>query len=139
VRVPSLVAPRYNPEPSLKRSISGRGRLGQRQKRTCQRVPVSGSDRTRRRGATSASTRYNPVAITVHLTAGFPPRCQKAIISAVKDRCAERRCAAYNAATTTVRRPIAATSSWMDAGRAAAQSVGLFREHVGNADYLSSW
>jgi Ca-activated chloride channel homolog len=134
LRVPLVVAPRYNPPPVVQMVDLGRGGWGKTNELANDPVP----DRDRIAAPVldprvEAST--NPVAITVHLNAGFPLGEVKSHHHAVKIDAPsdDVRVISLDNHVTPADRDFELT--WTPAA-AAAPSVGLFREHVGNADYV---
>lgn len=133
LRVPMVVGPRYNPAPivqsvDLRADGGGWGAI--------KSDPVPDRDRIAPPVLDPAQNQpVNPTAITVHLNAGFP-------LGEVKSHHHQVRIENPDEATRLIRladgvvpadrdfeltwKPLAET----------APSVGLFREHVGNADYL---
>jgi Ca-activated chloride channel homolog len=130
LRVPLVVAPRYNPAPAVQTVDVGRGGWG--------RVndPVPDRDRiTPPVLDPAAEPPTNPVAITVLLNAGFPLGEVKSHHHAVTiDAPADDiRLIRLDNHVAPADRDFELT--WTPAA-AAAPSVGLFREHLGNADYV---
>jgi Ca-activated chloride channel family protein len=130
LRVPLVVAPRYNPAPAVQTVDLGRGGWG----RTNDPVP----DRDRITPPVldpAVEPPTNPVAITVHLNAGFPLGEVKSHHHAVTiDAPADDvRLISLDNHVAPADRDFELT--WTPAA-AAAPSVGLFREHLGNADYV---
>jgi Ca-activated chloride channel homolog len=130
LRVPLVVAPRYNPAPVVQTVDVGRGGWG--------RVndPVPDRDRITPPVLDPAvEPPTNPVAITVHLNAGFPLGEVKSHHHAVTiDAPADDvRLIRLDNHVAPADRDFELT--WTPAA-AAAPSVGLFREHLGNADYV---
>src|SRR5215472_17409549 len=130
LRVPLVVAPRYNPAPVVQTVDLGGGGWGETTD------PVPDRDRIT---APVLDPRIEPptnqVAITVHLNAGFPLGDVKSHHHAVK----------IDAPTDDVRviwldnHVVPADRDFELTWSAAANtvpSVGFFREHVGNADYV---
>lgn len=129
LRVPLVVAPRYNPEPlvqSVDFSHGGWGRASD---------PVPDRDRISPPVRDPASAPVNPVAITVHLNAGFPLGEVKSPHHAVtmEAPAPDSRIIRLDPKVTPADRDFELT--WMPAA-AKAPSVGLFREHAGDDDYL---
>ena len=130
LRVPFVVAPRYVPAPVAQTAeVSGRG-WGE--------VSDSVPDRDRIVAPVldpAVEPPTNPVAITVRLNAGFPLGEVKSHHHAVTmeapsaDACVVK----LDAHVVPADRDFELT--WTPAATAA-PAVGLFREHVGNADYL---
>ncbi len=133
LRVPMVVGPRYNPRPivqsvDLRPDGSGWG--------ASHSDPVPDRDRISPTVLDPAhDAPVNPTSITVHLQAGFP-------LGEVKSHHHTVRIESPDAATRIIRLaegPVPADRdfelTWKPAAEAA-PSVGLFREHVGDADYL---
>jgi Ca-activated chloride channel family protein len=130
LRVPLVVAPRYNPAPvvqtvDLRAEDRGWGAVSD---------PVP--DRARIEPPVldpRSNAPTNPVAIAVHLNAGFPLGEVKSHHHAV-----QVDTLAADARTIKLDGPVPADRdfelTWRPA-ESAAPSVGLFREHVGDADY----
>jgi len=134
LRVPLVVAPRYNPAPVTQTVDFGRGGWGKTNEAANDPVP----DRDRITPPVldpRAEPPTNPVAITVHLNAGFPLGDVKSHHHAVRIDAPsdDVRVIRLDNHVTPADRDFELT--WTPAA-AAAPSVGLFREHVGNADYL---
>src|SRR5579871_3407532 len=130
LRVPLVVAPRYNPAPVVQTVDLGRDGWG----RTNDPVP----DRDRITPPVldpRVEPPTNPVAITVHLNAGFPLGDVKSHHHAIKiDAPADDvRVIRLDDRVVPADRDFELT--WTPAATAV-PAVGLFREHVGNADYL---
>jgi Ca-activated chloride channel homolog len=130
LRVPLVVAPRYSPAPVVETVDLGRKGWGE----TNDPVP----DRNRITAPVldpRVEPPTNPVAITVHLNAGFPLGDVKSHHHAVKIDAPsdDVRIISLDNHVTPADRDFELT--WEPAA-AAAPSVGLFREHVGNADYV---
>src|SRR5262249_31082048 len=129
-----VVAPRYNPAPIIQSVDLGRGGWGKTNELAKDPVP----DRDRITPPVldpRVEPPTNPVAITVHLNAGFPLGQVKSHHHAVKIDGPGREVGGsrlYNHVTPADRD---FELTWAPAA-AAAPSVGLFREHVGNADYV---
>jgi Ca-activated chloride channel homolog len=134
LRVPLVVAPRYNPAPITQTVDLGRGGWGKTNEPANDPVP----DRDRIAPPVldpRVEPPTNPVAITVHLNAGFPLGDVKSHHHAVKIDAPsdDVRVIRLDNHVTPADRDFELT--WTPAA-AAAPSVGLFREHVGNADYV---
>jgi Ca-activated chloride channel family protein len=134
LRVPLVVAPRYNPAPVTQTVDLGRGGWGKTNEPANDPVP----DRARITAPVldpRVEPPTNPVAITVHLNAGFPLGDVKSHHRAVKIDAPsdDVRVIRLDNHVTPADRDFELT--WTPAA-AAAPSVGLFREHVGNADYM---
>jgi Ca-activated chloride channel homolog len=130
LRVPLVVAPRYNPAPAVQNVDVGRGGWGPAND------PVPDRDRITPPVLDPAvEPPTNPVAITVHLNAGFPLGEVKSHHHAVTiDAPADDvRLIRLDNHVAPADRDFELT--WTPAA-AAAPSVGLFREHLGNADYV---
>jgi Ca-activated chloride channel homolog len=130
LRLPLVVAPRYSPAPVAQTVDFGSGGWG--------RVsdPVPDRDRIAAPVLDPAiEPPTNPVAITVHLNAGFPLGDVKSphhavTIDAPSD---DARVVRLDAHVVPADRDFELI--WAPAA-ASAPAVGLFREHVGNADYV---
>jgi Ca-activated chloride channel family protein len=126
-RVPMVVGPRYNPAPIVQ-SGGGWGATST--------DPVPDRDRISPPVLDPAQNApVNPTQITVRLQAGFP-------LGEVKSHHHQVRIESPDGATRIVRLAEGAVPAdrdfeltWKPAAEAA-PSVGLFREHVGDADYL---
>jgi len=134
LRVPLVVAPRYNPAPITQTVDLGRGGWGKTNEPANDPVP----DRDRITPPVldpRVEPPTNPVAITVHLNAGFPLGDVKSHHHAVKIDAPsdDVRVIRLDNHVTPADRDFELT--WTPAV-APAPSVGLFREHVGNADYV---
>ncbi len=132
LRVPLVVAPRYNPAPVVQtvdfNDGGGWGRATD--------DPVPDRDRITPPVLDPRVTApTNPVAITVHLNAGFPLGEVKSHHHAVNVEApaADARVIRLDTKVTPADRDFELT--WTPAA-ADGPSVGLFREHVGNADYV---
>ncbi|GBD47297.1 marine proteobacterial sortase target protein [Methylopila sp. Yamaguchi] len=134
LRIPLVVAPRYAPAAAGFETVSD----GSPSKTARGGDPVPDRDRVTppvRDPATSTPT--NPVTITVRLQAGFPVATIESAHHAVRTEAPspDRR-------LVTLAGPVAADRdfelSWT-AAPATAPSVGLFRERVGDADYLLAY
>jgi Ca-activated chloride channel family protein len=132
LRVPLVVAPRYNPSPVVQTvDFKDGGGWGQ-----AANDPVPDRDRiTPPVLDPRAAPPTNPVAITVHLNAGFPLGEVKSEHHAVnvETPAADARVIRLDSKVTPADRDFELT--WTPAA-ANAPSVGLFREHVGDADYM---
>jgi Ca-activated chloride channel family protein len=134
LRVPLVVAPRYNPAPVVQ-TVDFGGR-GWGQTSGPGRDPVPDRDRiTPPVLDPHIEPPTNPVAITVHLNAGFPLGDVRSHHHAVKiDTPADDvRVVRLDNHVVPADRDFELT--WTPAATTA-PSVGLFREHVGTADYL---
>ena len=131
LRVPLVVAPRYNPAPLVQTVDFKGGGWG-----TAANDPVPDRDRI---SPPVLDPRIeppvNPVAITVHLNAGFALGAVTSPSHAVTvvTPSANTRVVRLDGAVTPADRDFELT--WTPAA-AAVPSVGLFREHVGDADYV---
>jgi Ca-activated chloride channel homolog len=130
LRVPLVVAPRYNPAPVVQTvDFGGRG-WGQVSD------PVPDRDRIT---APVLDPRVdpptNPVAITVHLNAGFPLGDVRSHHHAVKIDAPADDARVIRLDNNVVPADRDFELTWTPSA-AAAPSVGLFREHVGDADYV---
>jgi Ca-activated chloride channel family protein len=131
LRVPLVVAPRYNPTPVVQAVDFNGGGWGHA---TNDSVP----DRDRITPPVldpRVEAPVNPVAITVHLNAGFPLGEIKSHHHAVnvETPAADARVIRLDSKVAPADRDFELT--WTPAA-GDAPSVGLFREHVGNADYV---
>jgi Ca-activated chloride channel homolog len=136
LRVPMVVGPRYNPAPvvqsvDLRDDGSGWG--------TSTSDPVPDRDRISPRVLDPAENApVNPTSITVRLQAGFP-------LGEVKSQYHQVKIESPDDATRLIRLadgPVPADRdfelTWKPAAEKAT-SVGLFREHVGDADYVLAY
>jgi Ca-activated chloride channel family protein len=136
LRVPMVVGPRYNPAPvvqsvDLRDDGSGWG--------TSTSDPVPDRDRISPRVLDPAENApVNPTSITVRLQAGFP-------LGEVKSQYHQVKIERPDDATRLIRLadgPVPADRdfelTWKPAAEKAT-SVGLFREHVGDADYVLAY
>src|ERR1700712_2551307 len=133
LRVPMVVAPRYNPAPVVQ-SVDFRPDGGGWGAVKSDSVP----DRERISSevldpATHAPV--NPTTITVHLQAGFPLGEVKSPHHPIKTEKADASTSIIRLAEGAVPADRDFELSWKPAAEKA-PSVGLFREHVGDADYL---
>jgi len=133
LRVPMVVAPRYNPAPVVQ-SVDFRPDGGGWGAVKSDSVP----DRERISSevldpATNAP--INPTTITVHLQAGFPLGEVKSHHHSIKTEKADASTSIIRLAEGAVPADRDFELSWKPAAEKA-PSVGLFREHVGDADYL---
>ncbi len=133
LRVPMVVGPRYNPAP-LVQSVDLRADGGGWGVTTTDPVP----DRDRISPPVSDPAEHapvNPTAITVRLQAGFP-------LGEVKSHHHQVKIESPDSTTriiTLAEGPVPADRDFELTWKPAAEkapSVGLFREHVGDADYL---
>lgn len=133
LRVPMVVAPRYNPVPvvqsvDFKADGGGWGAVKSDSVPDRERISSEVLD-------PATNTPVNPTTITVHLQAGFP-------LGEVKSHHHPIQTEKADASTSIIRLAEGAVPanrdfelSWKPAAETA-PSVGLFREHVGDADYL---
>jgi Ca-activated chloride channel homolog len=132
LRVPLVVAPRYNPAPVVQTvDFNDGGGWGR-----ATNDPVPDRDRITPPVLDPRVTPpTNPVAITVHLNAGFPLGEVKSHHHAVNVEApaADARVIRLDTKVTPADRDFELT--WTPAATDG-PSVGLFREHVGNADYM---
>jgi Ca-activated chloride channel homolog len=133
LRVPLVVAPRYNPAPVVQ-TVDFNNDGGGWGRTTNDPVP----DRDRITPPVldpRVTPPTNPVAITVHLNAGFPLGEVKSHHHAVnvETPADDARVIRLDSKVTPADRDFELT--WTPAA-SDAPSVGLFREHVGNADYV---
>jgi Ca-activated chloride channel family protein len=133
LRVPMVVGPRYNPAPIVQ-SVDFRPDGGGWGAATTD--PVQDRNRISPRVLDPAeSAPVNPTAITVRLQAGFP-------LGEVKSHHHQVKTESVDASTRIIRLAeglVPADRDFELTWKAAAEkapSVGLFREHVGDADYL---
>src|SRR5229473_3001601 len=134
LRVPLVVAPRYNPAPISQTVDLGRGGWGQTNEPANDPVP----DRDRITPPVldpRVEPPTNPVAITVHLNAGFPLGEVKSHHHAVKIDAPSDDVRIIRLDNHVVPADRDFELTWMPAATAA-PSVGMFREHVGSADYV---
>jgi Ca-activated chloride channel family protein len=133
LRVPMVVAPRYNPLP-LAQSVDFKpGRQGWGASAT---DPVPDRDRISPPVLDPAQgALVNPTRITVHLQAGFPLGEVKSHFHAVKIDSPNATSREITLADGVVPADRDFELTWKGAAETA-PSVGLFREHVGDADYL---
>ncbi|HKS19783.1 MAG TPA: marine proteobacterial sortase target protein [Bradyrhizobium sp.] len=133
LRVPMVVAPRYNPAPIVQSAelrpdgggwgatasdpVPDRGRITPPVLDPAQNPPV------------------NPTAITVRLQAGFPLGEVRSHHHQVKVESPDKDTRIIKLAESLVPADRDFELTWMPAAEKA-PSVGLFREHVGNAEYL---
>lgn len=133
LRVPMVVGPRYNPLPvvqsvELRADGSGWG--------TTATDPVPDRDRISPPVADPAETApLNPTNITVHLNAGFALGEVKSHFHQVKIESPDSTTRIVKLAEGPVPADRDFELTWKPAAEKA-PSVGLFREHVGNSDYL---
>jgi len=133
LRVPLVVGPRYNPAPvvqsvDFRPDGSGWGATSS--------DPVPDRDRISPPVLDPAQNApINPTAITVHLQAGFPLGEVKSHHHAVKIESPDASTRTITLAEGLVPADRDFELTWKPAAEKA-PSVGLFREHVGSADYL---
>jgi Ca-activated chloride channel homolog len=137
LRVPMVVGPRYNPVPVVQ-SVdfrSGGNGWGTSQVAS-QADPVPDRDRISPQVLDPANNApINPTRITVHLQAGFPLGEVKSHHHAVQVESPDAASRIIRLADGVVPADRDFELTWKPAAEKA-PSVGLFREHVGNADYL---
>jgi Ca-activated chloride channel homolog len=133
LRVPMVVAPRYNPAPivqSVDFNADGGG-WG-----AVKSDPVPDRDRISPETLDPAKNPpVNPTTITVRLQAGFPLGEVKSHFHPIKTEKPDDSTRIIRLAEGAVPADRDFELSWKPAAEQA-PSVGLFREHVGNADYL---
>jgi Ca-activated chloride channel family protein len=133
LRVPMVVGPRYNPQPVVQ-SVEFRpdgGGWG-----ATSSDPVPDRDRISPRVLDPAQNApVNPTSITVHLQAGFPLGDVKSHFHQVRIESPDATTRVITLADGVVPADRDFELSWKPAAEKA-PSVGLFREHVGNADYV---
>jgi Ca-activated chloride channel family protein len=131
LRVPMVVGPRYNPLPivqSVDLRPNGWGASSV--------DPVADRDRISPPVLDPAQNGpINPTTITVHLQAGFPLGGVKSHHHAIKIESPDAETRIISLADGTVPADRDFELTWKPAA-VTAPSVGLFREHIGNADYL---
>ena len=136
LRVPMVIGPRYNPKPIVQ-SVDLRSDTNGWGATTTDPVP----DRNRISPPVlnpAEQPQVNPTNITVRLQAGFP-------LGEVTSHHHKVKIESPDPATRIVKLwqgPVAADRDFELTWKAAAEkapSVGLFREHVGNADYLLAY
>ena len=131
LRVPMVVGPRYNPLPivqSVDLRDNGWGASSV--------DPVADRDRISPPVLDPAQNGpINPTSITVHLQAGFPLGEVKSHHHAVRIESPDAETRIISLADGVVPADRDFELTWKPAAETA-PSVGLFREHVGNADYL---
>jgi Ca-activated chloride channel homolog len=133
LRVPLVVGPRYNPAPVIQ-SVDLRADGGGWGSATSDPVP----DRDRISPPVLDPAQHapvNPVTITVHLNAGFPLGEVKSHHHAVKVESPDSTTRIIKLADGPVPADRDFELTWKPSAERA-PSVGLFREHVGNADYV---
>ena len=133
LRIPMVVGPRYNPQP-LVQSVDLRP--GSNGWGTTSTDPVPDRDRISPPVLDPAKNApVNPTAITVHLQAGFPLGEVKSHHHQVKIESPDNATRTITLADGVVPADRDFELSWKAAAETV-PSVGLFREHVGDADYL---
>jgi Ca-activated chloride channel homolog len=128
LRVPLVVAPRYNPAPAIQTVDFGGGSVVS--------DPVPDRDRISPPVLDPRLTPpTNPVAITVHLHAGFPlgEAASPSHAVTIETPSDDARVIRLDGKVAPADRDFELT--WTPAATGA-PSVGLFREHVGDADYV---
>jgi Ca-activated chloride channel family protein len=133
LRVPMVVAPRYNPAPVVQ-SVDMRADNGGWGSSTTDPVP----DRDRITSEVldpAVHGPVNPTSITVHLNAGFPLGEVKSPHHAVKIESPDSASRVIRLADGKVPADSDFELTWKPSAEKA-PSVGLFREHVADADYL---
>src|SRR4051794_39147681 len=133
LRVPMVVAPRYNPAPVVQ-SVDFRpdsGGWG-----SAKSDPVPDRDRISPEVLDPATNApVNPTRITVRLQAGFPLGEVKSHHHAIKTESPDANTRIIRLAEGPVPADRDFELTWKPAAEKA-PSVGLFREHVGDSDYL---
>ncbi|SDT20130.1 marine proteobacterial sortase target protein [Bradyrhizobium canariense] len=133
LRVPLVIGPRYNPAPVVQ-SVDLRADGGGWGSATSD--PVPDHDRITPPVLDPAQNApVNPTSITVHLQAGFPLGEVKSHHHAVKIESPDSATRIIRLAEGEVAADRDFELTWKPSAEKA-PSVGLFREHVGNADYL---
>jgi Ca-activated chloride channel family protein len=136
LRVPMVVGPRYNPAPVVQ-SVDLRpdgGGWG-----ATKSDPVPDRDRISPEVLDPAhNPPINPTNITVRLQAGFPLGEVKSHHHAIKTESPDNNTRIIKLAEGPVPADRDFELTWKPAAEKA-PSVGLFREHVGNADYLLAY
>jgi Ca-activated chloride channel family protein len=133
LRIPMVVGPRYNPQP-LVQSVDLRA--GSNGWGTTSTDPVPDRDRISPPVLDPATNGpVNPTAITVRLQAGFPLGEVKSHHHQVKIESPDDSTRIIKLADGVVPADRDFELSWKAAAETV-PSVGLFREHVGDADYL---
>jgi len=136
LRVPMVVGPRYNPAPvvqsvDLRNDGSGWGATTS--------DPVPDRDRISPPVLDPAENApVNPTSVTVRLQAGFPLGEVKSQFHAVKIESPDSSTRIIRLADGPVPADRDFELTWKPAAEKA-PSVGLFREHVGNADYVLAY
>lgn len=134
LRVPMVVGPRYNPAPVVQTVDLRQGGWGQ-----ATNDPVPDRDRISPPLLNPAEHGpINPTAVTVRLQAGFP-------LGEVKSQSHAVKIDSPNSTTRVIKLangPVPADQDFELTWKAAAEktpSVGLFREHVADADYVLAY
>jgi Ca-activated chloride channel family protein len=133
LRVPLVIGPRYNPAPVIQ-SVDMRSDGGGWGATTSDPVP----DRDRITPPVldpALNPKVNPTSITVHLKAGFPLGEVKSHHHPVKIASRDESTRVITLAEELEPADRDFELTWKPAAEKA-PSVGLFREHVGDADYL---
>jgi Ca-activated chloride channel homolog len=133
LRVPLVVGPRYNPAPIVQ-SVDLHADGGGWGSTSSDPMP----DRDRITSVVldpALHAPINPTTITVHLQAGFPLGDVKSPFHAVRIESPDSTTRIIRLADGPVPADRDFELTWKPAAEKA-PSVGLFREHVGNADYL---
>lgn len=136
LRVPLVVAPRYNPENSDPIVETANIQSGWGQQKT---KPTQGSDNNAIETplVMPDEDRINPVTITVNLKAGFPATDIKSLYHPVRiDQQNEQTSKITLAGEAAADRDF--VLEWQ-AAESEMPTVGLFRERVGNDDYLLAY
>lgn len=136
LRVPMVVAPRYNPAPVVQ-SVDLRADGGGWGSSAVDPVP----DRDRISPEVLDPAKHgpvNPTNITVHLDAGFPLGEVKSLYHAVRIESPDNATRIIHLADGVVPADRDFELTWQPAAEAT-PSVGLFREHVGDSDYLLAY
>ena len=133
LRVPMVVGPRYNPAPVVQ-SVDFRPDA-QRLGRDIDRSGAGPRPHLAAGARSGANAPVNPTSITVRLQAGFPLGEVKSHHHAVKIESPDDGTRVIKLAEGPVPADRDFELTWKPAAETA-PSVGLFREHVGNADYL---
>jgi Ca-activated chloride channel homolog len=133
LRLPMVVGPRYNPSPVVQSVDFRRDGGGWGATKT---DPVPDRDRISPPVLDPAKNLpVNPIAITVRLQAGFPLGEVKSHHHAIKVESPDATTRIIKLADGVERADRDFELTWKPATEAA-PSVGLFREHVGDADYV---
>jgi Ca-activated chloride channel homolog len=131
LRVPMVVGPRYNPLPIVQSVDLGSNGWG-----ASSVDPVPDRDRISPPVLDPGQNGpINPTSVTVHLQAGFPLGEVESHHHAVRIESPDAETRIISLADGVVPADRDFELTWKPAVEAA-PSVGLFREHVGNADYL---